>query len=154
MRTFPGWRAVGRAMLDARRREGVTAPRVLRDNERDSMHIQLAWTFQDGRTVELWRWRSGDGGIDLAVKPAPGPGRPGMFAGLDRLGDAATALRVLGALGLIPDHLANAVDDEQCATCGSVLHWWPPEGRSPGRWQHLDVKKWAAIGPHRAEVAS
>lgn len=140
MKTFPHWRNVGRAMLDARRREGATAPRVLRDNERDSMHIQLAWTFQDGRTVELWRWRSGDGGIDLAVKPAPGPGRPGMFAGLDRLGDAATALRVLAALDLIPADIAYAADERygRCVKCDRLAQWVPAEGQFAARWCHLD----------------
>jgi hypothetical protein len=141
VKTFPMWRAVGRAMLDARRREGVTAPRVALDEHRGRYYTALIWKLADERTVELWWRHSGRGRVDLAVKyPEKAPGESTPFTGMDNIESAATALRVLAALDLIPVDIAYAADERygKCEVpgCRRIARWWRPEGGAAGRWVH------------------
>jgi hypothetical protein len=96
MRTFPGWREVGRAMRWARQQDGVTVER-LRDDE-------------TGRISWLWHGRNGL--ITADYFPASDPAETTIETGdtyIDRarFEDGATALRVLAALDLIPAELAE-----------------------------------------------
>lgn len=152
MRIFPNWRAVGRAMLDARRREGVTGPLTAQENSRTWDRTELTWTHEDGRSVEI-HWTKGHPEVWLDVKRKPQRGRPANMAGLIDIADAATVLRVLAALGLVPNHIAYAADERygRCEVCGRVARWW--NDKLAPRWVH--VKPGAVTGPaaHMAEVA-
>lgn len=97
MRTFPGWRAVGRAMRDARQQEGVTVT-----HDPNAWHGH-EWVRNSADTVSV---HTGPHSCSLMVDLAGG--RHLEAGGMD----AATVLRVLAALDLIPDHLANA----ECAS--------------------------------------
>ncbi len=142
MQTFANWRNVGRAMLEARRREGVTAPRTAVDNRRGAPAVELTWERADGLKVELWRLRSGRSGPDLGIRYPDRADGTNLFAGMDSIDDAGQVLRVLAALDLIPQHFAAAAiaADERygrCEVCGRL------------------ARLWAVTGPaaHRAEVA-
>ncbi|GGN40378.1 hypothetical protein FHR83_007051 [Actinoplanes campanulatus] len=154
MKTFPNWRAVGRAMRWARQQKSVTAPRFVLDNVRDSTALELAWKLADGREVEVWRWRSGNGGIDLTVKHKPVHGKPELYAGMDGIRDAAEVLRVLAALDLIPADIAYAADERygRCVRCGLLARWWPAEAEAGERWVHVTRLRFD-LNPHPAEVA-
>ena len=138
MRIFPGWRAVGRAMLDARRREGVTVTR-----DPDAWH-GYEWDRDSADTVSV---HTGQRGCSLMVDLAGG--RHLEAGGMD----AATALRVLAALDLIPDQLAAGPDERygRCQVCGRVARLW--NDFAEPRWVH--IQPWAVTGPHahRAVIA-
>ncbi|GIE30131.1 hypothetical protein Ait01nite_031760 [Actinoplanes italicus] len=155
MKTFPHWRAVGRAMLDARRREGVTAPRTVLDNRRGAPAVELTWEREDGLTVGLWRLRSGRSGPDLGVRYPDRADGTNLFAGMDSIDDAGQVLRVLAALELIPADIAYAADERygRCVKCGRLAQWWPAEAGADDRWVH-DVRLRFDGNPHEAEVAS
>ncbi|HEX5772222.1 MAG TPA: hypothetical protein VFY11_14780 [Nocardioidaceae bacterium] len=141
MKIFPNWRAVGRAMLDARRREGVTVTRYP-----DAWH-GYEWDRNSADTVSV---HTGQRGCSLMVDLAGG--RHLEAGGMD----AATVLRVLAALDLIPDHLAYAADERygRCGRCGRLAQWWPAEAGSPARWVHVSPRLASdGLGYHRPEVA-
>lgn len=142
MKTFPHWRAVGRAMLDARRR-GFTPERVKAGH----------WT--------RFTWDQDGTGVTIYVRPD----RPVCqfvadfgkgWINRSTFDDAATVLRVLAALELIPADIAYAADERygRCVKCGLLAQWWPAEAESGERWVH--VSPWPADGHtyHRPEVAS
>lgn len=146
------WRNVGRAMRWARQQEGVTGPRTVEENTRNWNLVELTWTHQDGRSVEI-SWTKGAPEVWVEVKRKPRPGRPANIAGLVDVDNAATVLRVLAALDLIPDHLANGEDERygRCVKCGRLARWW--DDQLTARWVH--VQPGAVTGPaaHMAEVA-
>lgn len=94
MMTFDGWRAVGRAMRWARQQDGVT---VTHDGDAWFGH---EWDRNSMDVVRLGG-RGNRQGYGVMVSLADG--RHVESAGLD----AATALRVLAALDLIPAELAD-----------------------------------------------
>ena len=143
MRIFSGWRAVGKAMLEARRRKVSHAAYAggLAHTTENRWHLDNVVVSANRLTdhpekvdVEI---RTGD--THVTMWPAP---------------DAATVLRVLAALDLIPAHLAAAEDERygRCVKCGKLARWW--NDRLAARWVH--VQPWAVTGPaaHLAEVAS
>jgi len=141
MRTFPGWRQVGRVMRWARQQDGVT-----HTVEPDAWHGH-EWDRNSADIVRAGN-RGGTGFgfiVDLA------DGRVVSTAGLN----AAEALGVLAALDLIPAELAEVRDERygRCLTCGGVLFWRPESCDLPGRWRHLDKRAYRDFGVHRAEVA-
>jgi hypothetical protein len=146
---FANWRNVGRAMLDARRREGVTAPLTALDNERRRVVI-LDWR-RDGINVRV-AWRRGEQmPIDIGVNFPERDDETAPFAGMDSIDDAGQALRVLAALDLIPAHLAYAADERygKCQRCGRLAQWVPQAGPFAARWCHLDPTR----PYHKPEVA-
>jgi hypothetical protein len=159
VKTFSHWRAVGRAMLDARRREGVTAPRTAVDNgDHESTGLGLTWKRADGLTVELWWLRIGSN-VDVAVKYPHEwtESRPyGQFVGVDNASNAATVLRVLAALELIRADIAYAADERygRCVKCGRLAQWWPAEACSPARWVHVydDDERFVDYANHQPVV--
>lgn len=136
MRTFAGWRAVGRAMLDARRREGVTVT-----HDPDAWHGH-EWVRNSADTVSV---HTGQRGCSVTVDLAGG--RHVESGGMD----AATVLRVLAALDLVPADIAYAADERygRCQVCRELAQWVPPSGQFAGRWCHLDPDR----PYHRPEVA-
>lgn len=152
MKLIPNWRNVGRAMLDARRREGITAPRTVLDNERRRVVI-LDWR-RDGINVRI-AWRRGeDMPLDIGVNFPERDNETAPFVGMDSTDNATQALRVLAALDLIPAHIATAADERygRCETCGRLAQWWHDSPFYP-RWVHVPPMSAAQAGVHRAEVA-
>lgn len=138
MRIFPGWRAVGRAMLDARRREGVTVTRYP-----DAWH-GYEWDRNSADTVSV---HTGQRGCSLMVDLAGG--RHLEAGGMD----AATVLRVLAALELIDARIAYAPDERygRCEVCGRLAEWWAAEAGAEDRWVHAEP--WLVTDHHNAVVA-
>lgn len=131
MKLFPHWRAVGRAMLDARRREGVTV----------DVTTVTGYYLTD---VTENRWRSALATVEVR------PGEGGTYVDIHRIDyaavnfwpvrDAAEVLRVLAALELIPADIAYAADERygRCEKCGLLAQWVPPsDDLFPGRWVHV-----------------
>lgn len=137
MKTFPHWRSVGRAMFDARRREGVTVTR-----HPDAWH-GYEW---DRGSADLVSVHTGQRGCSLMVDLAGG--RHLESGGMD----ATSALRVLAALDLIPADIAYAADERygRCVKCGRLAQWVPAEGQFAARWCHLDPTR----PYHKPEVAT
>jgi hypothetical protein len=137
VKLFPHWRNVGRAMLEARRREGVTGPLTAQENTHNWNLVELTWTHEDGRSVEI-SWRKGEAAVWVDVRRKPRRGLPANMAGLVDIDDAATVLRVLAALELIPADIAYAADERygRCQVCGSLAFWVSePDPWGPG-WYH------------------
>jgi hypothetical protein len=140
MKTFTGWRAVGRVMWYARKQEDVERT-VIGEN---------------GRLIEMtWRGpgHSYVGVVDLggeAVSLTLASRTGGLVDG-DKL-TAAEALGVLAALGLIPDELARVRDERygRCKTCGELCTWDSGHDMWVPRWLHCDPFRGQG---HRAEVA-
>lgn len=150
MRIFIGWRAVGAAMLEARRRQGVrpvvtsggladttesrwylggvmvSANRLTEWPERVDVEIRVGDTVQQVTHVTMW--------------PAP---------------NADTVLRVLAALKLIPAEIAYADDERygRCKHCKGVVRRVANEGW-PVRWNHSWLGGWEkpAVLDHIGEV--
>jgi hypothetical protein len=128
VKTFSHWRNVGRAMLEARRREGVT------------VEPGGAWRRGDTRVLVTDSRR----GLIIDLPE-------GRYLDTGHL-DAGQVLRVLAALDLIRADIAYAADERygRCVRCGRPAQWVPPEGQFAARWCHLDPKR-----PfHKPEVAS
>jgi hypothetical protein len=123
VKLFANWRNVGRAMLDARRREGVTVNTV-------SGH--KTWQADVG-TVEARP--SSTSGLLVDVYKADY-----TATNFWPVRDAAEVLRVLAALDLIPADIAYAADERygRCEVpgCERIARWWHPEGGADGRWVH------------------
>jgi hypothetical protein len=137
MKTFPHWRNVGRAMLDARRQEGVTVERVRVPGAR--YHV---WARGDTKvTVDHTEHSAGFAFED------PNSQFEQFHA------DAAEALRVLAALELIPADIAYAADERygRCERCGLLAQWWPAEAEAGERWVHVTRLRFD-LNPHPAEV--
>lgn len=143
MRTFPGWRAVGRAMLDARRREGVSVERPKR------VGVVIIRTYRGPadavvqvKHYQQAAWFKTFSGITGSTNVYPN--------------SAGEALRVLAALDLIPAHLADGPDERygRCEVpgCRLLAEWWPVEAEAEPRWVH--VEPWLVTDHHRPEVAS
>lgn len=138
MKTFPGWRNVGRVMRWARQQLGTT---VERSRDEHSGERVITWSREldyiviafDGDTYQL--------GIDTEDNWLT----DGHFE------SASAVLRVLAALDLIPAHLAEGDDERyrRCETCGRMAQWAPPAGPFAERWCHLDPKR----PYHKPEVA-
>jgi hypothetical protein len=127
MRIFPGWRSVGRAMLEARRREGVTVERP----KRVGMVSIRTYRGPADAVVQVKHyhqaaWFKTFSGITGATSVDPN--------------HAAEALRVLAALDLIPADIAYAADERygKCTRCGRLAQWVPQAGPFAARWCHLD----------------
>lgn len=97
MLTFPGWRAVGRAMRWARQQDGIQGPAAFEW----PFGREYVWGwYLDGQTVRvIVTW-----GIGFSVS-LRGP-RVVQLEGRD----AVETLRVLAALDLIPAELAEVAD--------------------------------------------
>lgn len=96
--TFPGWRAVGRALRWARQQQ---IPRTLIRDETDQHLIELSW-HRGGHLVSFC---DTGGQIDLMVLPADG----GDVRGDDLDGHQVVGL--LAGLRLIPAWLAEVVTE-------------------------------------------
>lgn len=143
MKPFPGWRAAGRAMQWARQQDGVTVER-----DRDGAWVSRRWRSGDPADhVEL----GGAGSLAHSLTIDLADGRYIESAHLP----AVEVLRVLAALGLIPDELAQVRDERyaRCVTCNGVLYWRAGRHGLPDRWGHLDRRAYLDGGTHRAEVA-
>jgi hypothetical protein len=127
VKTFAHWRAVGRAMLDARRREGVTVT-LKRYQHGYGSYRMFTWNGPDRQRVTV-----GSVLNDLHVTAIFGDRHCDLDA------DAATVLRVLAALELIHADIAYAADERygRCEKCGRLAQWWPAEACSPARWVHV-----------------
>jgi hypothetical protein len=137
---FPGWRAAGLVMLDARRRG------IKRSHDPDAWH-GYEWVRDSADTVSVhvgqqcsvWVDMSGGGHLEAGEM------------------DAVTVLRVLAALDLIPAHLAEGPDERygRCATCDRVARWWPAEAGADNRWVHVigGAERFADYPYHPVEVA-
>lgn len=140
------WRNLGRAMLDARRREGVTVQREKMQVGAVLMHVRTyrgpadalvqVKHFQQAVSFETFSGWTGSANVSP--------------------NSAGEALRVLAALDLIPQHFAAAAiaADERygrCQVCGRLARLWAD--LDTPRWVH--IQPWAVTGPHahRAEVA-
>lgn len=139
MKTFSHWRNVGRAMLDARRREGVTVERP----KRVGMVLIRTYRGPQDAVVQVKHyhqsaWFKTYSGVTGSTSVDPN--------------SAAEALRVLAALDLIPADIAYAADERygRCVRCGRLARWWDDE--LGARWVHVDVMA-AFRDSHRAEVA-
>jgi hypothetical protein len=155
VKLFPNWRNVGRAMLDARRREGITGPRTVLDNRRGAPAVELTWEREDGLEVRLWRLRSGWRRPDLGIRFPERDDDTSLFAGMDGIDNAGQVLRVLAALDLIPADIAYAADERygRCKRCGLLAQWWPAEAEAGERWVHVTRLRFD-LNPHPAEVVS
>ncbi|GIE35937.1 hypothetical protein Ait01nite_089820 [Actinoplanes italicus] len=143
MKAIPCWRAIGAAMRWARQQKDVRRS-VIRDDETGRL-IEMAWD-RDGYT-------------DLVAIAWTPDGGPHLYVNLDDQRhlqaeefDAATTLRVLAAMGLIPAHLVELLDERygRCAKCDRLARWW--NDKLAPRWVH--AQPWAVTGPaaHMAEV--
>jgi hypothetical protein len=143
---FPHWRAVGRAMLQARRREGVTV-------ERDNKIVGCV----------LMRYHTYRGPADalVVVKHFEQSTTFDTYSGVTGSANvypnsAAEALRLLAALDLIPAHLAEGPDERygRCVKCGRLTRRWDDFGTT--RWVHVigGAERFADYPYHPAEVAS
>jgi hypothetical protein len=139
VKTFPGWREVGRVMRWARRQADIT--------------VELGGTdASDPWQTPTYHWKRGDTDVSVCLDFVPLPvfihatGPDEVYQRAEVSGyDVATTLRVLAALGLIPVELAQP--RQQCAICGE-------ECRETSRWEHVKpLMVWREHGPHRAEVA-
>ncbi|WP_328465472.1 hypothetical protein OHA21_43675 [Actinoplanes sp. NBC_00393] len=142
MKTFPGWRAVGRAMRWARRERAIFT------------------LITEGARFEETSWRRGGA---FAVLTATGGDQLDLIVNLAHGGqvdmsdlDAAESLRVLAALDLIPADLAQVRDERyaRCTVCGRTVTWAPGHGMWQARWVHVDQHAWMAGTGHVAEVAN
>lgn len=140
MKIFNHWRAVGRAMLNARRREGVTVT-----HDSNAWH-GYEWVRNSSDTVSV---HAGPHGCSLMVDLAGG--RHLECGGMD----AASVLRVLAALDLVPADIAYAADERygRCQVCGLLAQWWAGEAEAEPRWVHTEPRLVAGPNAHRAEVA-
>ncbi len=139
MKLIPNWRNVGRAMLDARRREGVTVERP----KRVGMVLIRAYRGPQDAVVQVKHyhqsaWFKTYSGVTGATSVDPN--------------SAAEALRVLAALDLIPADIAYAADERygRCVQCDELAQWVPAEGQFAARWCHRDPTR----PYHKPEVAS
>lgn len=150
MITFPNWRNVGLAMRWARQQA----------------HIQAdATTMTSIVKVTDNRWRSVPNGTRVMARHAVGYDRTDVEVGRKDLdltffgvADAAEVLRVLAALGLIPNEIAYAAEERygRCAKCDQLVRWSPPSGDLwPGRWFHVHDRdeQFTDYADHLAEVA-
>jgi hypothetical protein len=130
VKTFANWRNVGLAMLEARRREGVT------------VEPGGAWRRGDARVLVTDSRR----GLIIDLPE-------GRYLDTGHL-DAGQALRVLAALELIPADIAYAADERygRCEVpgCGRLARWWPGEAEAEPRWVHTEP--WLVTDHHTAEV--
>jgi hypothetical protein len=127
MKTFANWRNVGRAMLEARRSEGVTVARA-----RDEQSGERVFTWAtDGMIVTL-SFEDGDDAYRLGVDGEDVWLTDGFFG--------EDTLRVLAALGLVANEIASAADERygKCTRCGRLIQWVPQAGPFAARWCHLD----------------
>jgi hypothetical protein len=148
MKTFANWRSVGRAMLEARRRQGVVVD---------------AKTVVGLAAVTDIRWRFLDRAVITMVIATHAVGYDRTDVEISRrdakltfygVSDAAEILRVLAALDLIPADLAEVRDERYArCVCKRVLFWRPETPELPARWRHLDRRAYIEHGLHRAEVA-
>jgi hypothetical protein len=105
MKAPANWRAVGQAMRWARQQEGVTVRRMVVDNSWP-VTIDLEWKRPDGHSV-LVTWATNREWVDVYA------GGPVDDVHMSNCGDAATVLRVLAALDLIPAELAQVHDEDR-----------------------------------------
>ena len=98
MKIFQGWREVGRAMRWARQQDGVD---VKRDRIETTGQLLFAW-YAGNRTAVYVSFFPASDPADVAFEV------PGAYISRSTFDDAATALRVLAALDLIPAELAEA----------------------------------------------
>jgi hypothetical protein len=150
MKTFPHWRAVGRAMLDARRREGVTVDTTTVTGYYFAEVTENRWRSELA-TVEV---RPGEGGTHLDIHRI-------NYAAVNfwPVRDAAEVLRVLAALDLTPADIAYAADERygrcQVPGCKRIARWWPAEAHAAGRWVHeiANDERFVDYPDHPVEVA-
>jgi hypothetical protein len=137
MKTFANWRAVGRAMLEARRRGGVVAD--AKATVGLAVVIENRWRFLDRAVITMVTATHAVGYDRTDVEISRRDVKMTFYA----VSDAAELLRVLAALGLIPAHIAYAADERyrRCEICGRVAQWAPPAGPFAERWCHLDPKR-------------
>lgn len=133
MKIFNHWRNVGRAMLDARRREGVTHTRTIMLDSLDEVSIDHLWSRTDGTSVWI-TWITSRELVDIRAGGAVSE------CALSDWDNAAQALRVLAALDLIPAHLAYGDDERygRCEVCGELAQWVASVGPFADRWCHLN----------------
>lgn len=125
MKTFTGWRAVGRAMRWARQQDAITYDRTIGD-----LAIDLRWTAE-GRYV-LVELHPGQPCITVDIST-------GTTYWSGATTDAAELLRVLAALDLIPAELATDRHRQRvchiavCDDCGTEYeHDYTPHWPSAG----------------------
>jgi hypothetical protein len=138
---FPGWRAVGRALMAARKRVGKDGFERTWD-ERGS---EWLFTWSHENTLVTLSFKPGDDAYRL------GGDGDGMWFTDGFFGGAVDTLRVLAALGLVDNDIAYAADERygRCAVCGRLAQWVPPAGTFAERWCHLDPTR----PYHKPEVA-
>jgi hypothetical protein len=138
VKTFPHWRAVGRAMRWARQQEGVTVEPPTRGIPiRTRRYTGPADVVASVTTVSGSTWFKTFSGVVGSAHVHPN--------------NAAEALRVLAALELIRADIAYAADERygRCEVCGRLAQWVPPSGQFAARWCHLNPNR----PYHRPEVA-
>jgi hypothetical protein len=125
MRTFDGWRAVGRAMRWARQQPDVAFSRTHRDRP-----VRLRWDGDFNRSVLVKLYNARNITVELGTEDSPW-NAVGEF-------DAPTLLRILAALDLIPAELAEPSPRYgRCTRCGRIAEWAEPTRQFAGRWCHL-----------------
>lgn len=142
MKLVPNWRNVGRAMLDARRQDGVTVT-LKRYQHGYGSYRMFTWNGPDRQRVTVGSVLNSEHLTAIAGD---------RHCDLDA--DAATVLRVLAALELIPADIAYAADERygRCERCGLLAQWWPAEAEAGERWVHVTRLRFD-LNPHPAEVA-
>ena len=117
MKTFTGWRAVGRVMRWARQQG------IYREVHTDGGALsEMVWILNDERGVTVMP--SLREGVQVDVSRKPEPGRPHWMGGLIDATSASTILRFLAALDVIPAELAEVHDERpvRCAWCHRLGH--------------------------------
>jgi hypothetical protein len=137
---FPGWRAAARAMRWARQQPGITADSLKFGALTDSRWRGNGYDVRIGRSAL-------QGVAQLRISA------PSVDVWINAI-DTAEALRMLAALKLIPDEMAEVHDERygRCETCGRIARWWDDPGFEP-RWVHINPTAVSGPRAHRAQIS-
>jgi hypothetical protein len=127
VRTYPHWRAVGRALMAARKKVGKDG-------------FERTWDERGGEW--LFTWSHENTLVTLSFEPGDdtyrlGVDTDGMWLTDGYFGGAQDTLRVLAALGLVDNGIAYAADQRyrKCTRCDRLARWW--EDQMGPRWVHV-----------------